>query len=80
MKDTVFDHQIFREIVSEFPQLRKAFEKFASNPDWEGIETARQKGFLTARQYARDLIAIFCSVPDINQRDQVAEKIYKTLV
>jgi len=132
MKDTVFDHQIFREIVSEFPhtpiellartvkdlladtvalgtlqhiistknaaglgfyaafqdglflplfpQLRRAFEKFASDPDWEGIETARQQGFLTARQYARDLIAIFCNAPDKNHRDQVAEKIYKTLV
>ena len=52
MKDTVFDHKIFREIVSEFPQLRNAFEKFASDPDWEGIETARQKGFSTARRSA----------------------------
>jgi hypothetical protein len=132
MKDTVFDHQIFREIVSEFPhtpiellartvkdlladtaahgtlehiistknaaglgfyaafqdglflplfpQLRSAVEKFASDPDWDGIETARQQGFLTARQNARDLIAIFCSAPDKRHRDRSAEKIYKTLV
>ncbi len=132
MKDTVFDHQIFREIVSEFPhtpvellartvkdlladtvahgtlqhiistknaaglgfyaafqdglflplfpQFRKAFEKFASDRDWEGIETARQKGFLTARQYALDLIAIFSNAADQNHKDQVAEKIFKTLV
>ncbi len=132
IKDAVFDHQIFREIVSKFPhtpvelltrtvkdlladtmdhgtlqhiistkntaglgfyaafqdglflplfpQLRKAFEKFASDRNWEGIEAARQKGFLTARQYARDLITIFCDAPDKNHMDQVAEKINKTLV
>jgi hypothetical protein len=131
MKDTVFDHQIFREIISEFPhtpvellartvkdlladtmahgtlehiistknaaglgfyaafqdglflplfpQLRNAFDKFASDRDWEGIESARQKGFLTARQYARDLIAIFCNAADKNHKGQVAEKIFKTL-
>jgi hypothetical protein len=132
MKDTVFDHQIFREIVAEFPhtpiellartvkdlladtaargtlehiistknaaglgfyaafqdglflplfpQLRQSFEIFESDQDWEEIETARQKGFLTARQYARDLIGIFCNAPDKNHMDQMAEKIFQTLV
>lgn len=132
IKDRVFDHQIFREMISEFPrtpaelltrtvkdlladtmvhgtlqhiistqnaaglgfyaafqeglflplfpQLRKAFEKFASDQDWEGIERARQKGFLTAQQYARDLMDIFSTARDQNQMDQAAEKIHQTLV
>jgi hypothetical protein len=132
LKDTEFDHRIFREIVSEFahtpvellartvkdlladtavhgtlqhiistknaaglgfyaafqdglfpllfPELRKAFEIFASDQDWEGIEAARQKGILTARQYARDLIAIFCNTQDKKHMDKVADKIYKKLV
>jgi hypothetical protein len=63
-----------------FPQLRKAFEKFSSDQDWDGIESARQKGFLTARQYAQDLIAIFINAAEINHKDQVSEKIFKTLV
>ncbi len=132
IQDTVFDRQIFREIVAEFPhtpiellartvkdlladtasrgtlehiistknaaglgfyaafqdglflplfpQLRQSFEIFESDQDWEKIETARQKGFLTARQYARDLVGIFRNAPDKNHMDQVAEKIFQTLV
>ncbi len=132
IKDRVFDHQIFREIISEFPrtpaelmartvkdllsdtmaqgtldhiistknaaglgfyaafqeglfrplfpQLRHAVEKFVSDQDWEGIEGARQQGFFTARQYARDLIDIFCNARDKGSMDQAAEKIHQTLV
>lgn len=132
IKDRVFDHQIFREIISEFPhtpvellartvkdlladtmaqgtldhiistknaaglgfyaafqeglfrplfpQLRHAFEKFASDQAWEGIEGARQQGFFTARQYARDLIDIFCHAREKDSMDQAAEKIHQTLV
>lgn len=32
------------------------------------------------RQYDRDLIDIFCNAPDKSHKDQVAEKIFKTLV
>jgi hypothetical protein len=63
-----------------FPQLRSAVDKFASDPDWDAIESARQQGFFTARQHARDLMSIFCSTPDQTHKKQVAEKIFKKLV
>lgn len=132
MKDTVFDHGIFREIVSEFPrtpielltrtvkdlladtgdcgtlhhiittknaaglgfyaafqeglflllfpELRTAVEKFASNQNWEEIDTARQKGFRTARRYAQDLTGIYGHASHNMQKSQVADTIFKKLV
>jgi len=64
-----------------FPGLRPAVEAFWSDHDWEGIETARQKGFNTATQYARDLVGIFRQAGEKSiSPDQVEKVIHETLV
>lgn len=135
IKDKVFDHKIFRELVSLFPhstvelivrtikdlladtgpegtlrhmittenaaqlgfyaafqdnlfiplfpELRQAFEKFASRRDWEDIESARQIGFSRAKQYARTLMEIYThapDAPDTNDLKAISDRINRKLV
>lgn len=63
-----------------FPQLRQAFEKFASDQDWDGIEKARITGFDTAQTYTRELINIFLNTPDQKDREKTADTINKKLI
>lgn len=63
-----------------FPELRAAFEKFASTKDWQCIEESRIKGFETAKQYTGDLISIFNSNTDPNKPDVVAQTVQKRLI
>ncbi len=72
-----FQDGLFRPL---FPQLRPAIEKFVSDKDWEGIETVRQKGFQTAKQYAQDLMDIFYEVSNkLNKLDKSYQKDMKSM-
>lgn len=131
IKDTVLDHDIFRQIVSAyphttvelitrtvkdlladtcshgpleqiiqtknapglgfyaafqdglfkplFPDLRIAFEEFAATNNWEVISDAKSKGYMTAKQYARNIVNIFQN-PKIKSMKKKFEIIDKKLV
>lgn len=63
-----------------FPELRQAFEKFASGRDWEEIESARQTGFKRSKQYAENLMDIYTHAPDPNDLQTISDRINQELV
>lgn len=63
-----------------FPELRQAFEKFASRRDWEDIEAARQTGFRRSKQYAENLMEIYAHAPDANDLKAISDRINQKLV
>ena len=67
-----------------FPQLRTAFENFLSTRDWKIIESARETGFATSKQYAQNMIEIFQKGQKRNDikwaSDEINEKLIKPLL
>ena len=63
-----------------FPELRQAFERFASDRDWDGIENARNTGYERAGHYARTLMDIFSDARYSRDTQGAADRIHTLLI